>query len=476
VRSRAAERGRQAQERVLPQVSTPGGQECLSIDPAPPRWPELLAPRESRPLVIMTGHQAEFWHPGILAKYFAAGAAARALNASGRNAVVHWTVPDQDSHDPSRIAYPMKTAGGPAKAAWSVPFRAGATLSAGAFSPDTPLAALPPLEAPRDLAGAVKSLRPALPCVEEGLLRIGEAIRTHSSEPSVARQITRSLCDLATAAVPDLKPAKLVYASELHRHDIFSELLERMRADPSACTLAYNAAVARRPHAHVRALVNEPGRAELPLWRMPDKPGRARRPVFASDLPDVDPSHLAPRALLMTALERLAMCDLFIHGTGGGQYDRITEEWLSRWLPGRKLAPTAVVTATRLLPFEITPPPPREIARARWRAHHARHDPRAFGDAGAEARKQTILKELRTARSRGESPSRAFTALHTLLDDVRSRHGSELAALDAQAADGLRQRDLAEVVHDRTWPFPLYPQETLRALRSDVDAAFGLWS
>jgi hypothetical protein len=247
-----------------------------------------------------------------------------------------------------------------------------------------------------------------------------------------------------------------------------------MRADPGACARADNAAVSRHPHAHVRALIDEPGRVELPLWRMPDKPGRARLPVFAPDLPDVDPAHLAPRALLMTALERLAMCDLFIHGTGGGQYDRITEAWLARWLPGRALAPTAVVTATRLLPFGITPPPPREIARARWRAHHARHDPGALGDSEAAGRKLQILTELRTARSRGQTPARAFTALHALLDDVRSRRAAQLADLDSQAAAGLRQRALAEVVYERAWPFPLYPQETLRDLRTEIATAFGV--
>src|SRR6185295_16354495 len=123
--------------------------------------------------------------------------------------------------------------------------------------------------------------------------------------------------------------------SELHKHGVFSELLDRMRADRAACTLAYNRAVARHPSAHVRPLIEEPGRTELPLWRMPDQQGRPRLPVFASDLPGLDPSRLAPRALLMTALVRLEACYLFIHGTGGGQYDRITEAWLSGWLPGR---------------------------------------------------------------------------------------------------------------------------------------------
>ena len=34
----------------------------------------------------------------------------------------------------------------------------------------------------------------------------------------------------------------------------------------------------------------------------------------------------------MTGLMRLAGCDLFIHGTGGGAYDLVTEEWLGSWM------------------------------------------------------------------------------------------------------------------------------------------------
>ena len=41
---------------------------------------------------------------------------------------------------------------------------------------------------------------------------------------------------------------------------------------------------------------------------------------------------LAPRAFLMTAIARLACCDLFIHGTGGERYERVTEAWVARWL------------------------------------------------------------------------------------------------------------------------------------------------
>jgi hypothetical protein len=122
--------------------------------------------------------------------------------------------------------------------------------------------------------------------------------------------------------------------------------------------------VARVPEARVRPLRVEGARVELPLWWMPGRVGRARRAVWSDELAALKVDELAPRALAMTALVRKELCDLFIHGTGGGVYDRITDLWLGEWLGGGALAPTAVVTATRHLPFDVRVRRPEEIARA----------------------------------------------------------------------------------------------------------------
>jgi len=168
------------------------------------------------------------------------------------------------------------------------------------------------------------------------------------------------------------------------------------------------------------------------------------------------------------------MCDLFIHGTGGALYDQVTNAWFSTWLPGRQLAPTAVVTATRFLPFDIKPPSPEVITKTQWKAHHALHNPAVLGDEPAGTRKLQLLQELRTARSRGESPSIAFKAIHDLLDTSRVEHKDQVAALATEAAQALEKRALAKVVYDRTWPFPLYPDTVIPGLQADIERAFGL--
>lgn len=408
--------------------------------------------------VIMTGHQAEFWHPGILAKYQAAAEVASQVAARGRQARVVWLVVDQDSNEPWKIPYPAFADGKLTRAVWTLPFRGG-LHAATAFAPDAPTCALPPIEPPVGhdaIHAAVQALRPALPHVAQGLESIAEALHAHQDAPNAARQVTAALCDLLS---PGMRPDSIRFATDLATTPEFAEIVEKIRADPVGCTSSYNAAAMAVPHAHVRPLILAPGRTELPLWRMPSAMGQPRRPVFAEDMASIPIAQLAPRALLMTALVRRSFCNLFIHGTGGGVYDQVTQRWLAAWMPesSQSLAPTAVVTATRYLDFPgPAPASPGEIERARWTAHHARHNPSVVGDDAAQQRKEELLTRLRTARARGESPADAFRALHHFLEKERAAHGPALATLDAAAASAQNDAARAAVVYDRTWSFPLY--------------------
>src|SRR5215213_3876168 len=100
----------------------------------------------SRPLII-TGHQPEFWHPGILAKYLAADAAARVVGGD-----VLWVVVDQARPSSVWVPYPARVEGRLTK---------GEILFAGG---DTEPAL------PDDAAA---------PFVREGLERIATAMRAH---------------------------------------------------------------------------------------------------------------------------------------------------------------------------------------------------------------------------------------------------------------------------------------------------------
>lgn len=427
----------------------------LTIRPDPARWRALLrrntTPRAAafrqqlrlptdRP-IIMTGHQAEFWHPGILAKYLAADAAAATLRAAPA-----WLVVDQDRADSTDLHYPTRDG------------RIGTlTARAGAPTPQPP--------APPDPAAA------------PGLAAIGDALSRHADQPTLARRVSAALTDLLHPLLTHPSPST-IFATELSATTLFAELVARMRDDPESCVRAYNAAAAAHPTSGIRPLVHDDlqYRYELPLWHLP--PGGPRARVYAEMLDTVPVRELAPKALFMTGLVRLAGCDLFIHGTGGGGdgghegYDLVTEDWLSAWLsiPRADLAPIATVTATLYLHTDAPPPPtPAQVARALWTAHHARHTPGAIGDSEGDRRKRDLVAAI--AAADGPERRRRYRQLHTFLDSYRARHADALARLDQAAAAAAARASDPDLRTVRTWPFPLYPDRDLKDLRARIAAA-----
>lgn len=169
---------------------------------------------------------------------------------------------------------------------------------------------------------------------------------------------------------------------------------------------------------------------------------------------------------------RLGACDLFIHGTGGGAYDLVTEDWIGAWL-GRPLAPAAVVTATVLPDVRVTNLHDAERAdHASWLAHAARHNPGLLGDESADAAKRELLARIEQAKLVGQSPAPLFTQLHESLREARERHATTLETLDREAqrlqraAGGARRG--AQIARDRTLAFPLVPNDRLLALRDAI--------
>lgn len=392
--------------------------------------------------IVMTGHQASWWHPGILAKFFACAAIAE---CSGM--VPAWIVPDQDEQAFDTIETPV---------------RRGASLAREAVRliPPTP-AATPVASLPAfDVAPPRLADEPACDSIEPGLRRLAEAVSRNREAPSAAGQIAGALADLMS---PRVRRAPTVFATEFHKATYFRELVKRLGADADRATAIYNEAVSSEPHAHVAPLRRDDrqGRYELPLWRI--TPNGPRRAVWSDELADIPHAELAPKALLMTGFLRAACADLFIHGTGGGIYDRITETWLRDWL-GVELAPALVVSATLTLPIGADTPDAASVAQARWRAHHARHHPRELGRHDLQQRRDALVETIRRARDAAGDPADGFRALHDLLDEYRRAERDRLEALERDAerlADRLGEREIAD---DRTWPFFLHPDESLDAL------------
>lgn len=396
--------------------------------------------------IVMTGHQAEFWHAGILAKYIAAAELAQIAGAHAAHIVV-----DSDETDPGAVRIPAADAAGrltsPSPRLLPQP------------ASGTPTCALPPAPPTRG------QIHPALESVARGLDAIADALQRHAGSANLGEQTGLAATDLMRRWAPMPAP---IFASRLAGAQSFSELVRRMADDAPACITAHNASAALVPEARVAPLAAGP-RWELPLWRL--RPGRPRVRVYADEAPGIPPSELAPRALLLTGFLRLYACDLFVHGAGGAVYDRITDRWLGEWL-GRPLAPTSMATATLLLPLRAEAPTLEAIDRAAWTAHHARHDPSVIGDQSAAQRKSALVSLIRATRQQGADPLPHYRELQAFLAETRAKHSGALTELDARAAALRSQRDQTRIASDRTWAFPLHKTPALDALANAIRGAF----
>lgn len=426
---------------------------------------------------IITGHQAAVWHAGVMAKYLAGDLIAESLRTEHPRSNNAHIVVDHDTNSPQHLSFPVigTTAGQPAApsggpVAMVLPGRLRLSLSAAPAH--MPALYIPPLD-PAPLARLLAQDR-LHPLAHAGASAIHDALARRSSAPSAAVQLANAVTDLLTSGpMPTCLPGPAIFASNLHTARTFTDLAAEMADDAHRCTQAYNQAVAAFPRARLTRLRTSAGRIELPLWRL-DSFTRQRLPVFADEIRTIATETLAPKALTLTLFVRRFLCDLFIHGTGGGAYDLVMERWLELWRPAWRLAPTGVVSANVYLPFALDRPlpTPAEIANARWKAHKALHDPSIVGDWQAYERKRDLLRQNQHASGSDRAQRRAtYAAMHAQLLAFREEHAAALAHLDAQATELQSFSDAAEIVFDRTWPFALHSPQTIAKLRSTAAAS-----
>jgi len=407
--------------------------------------------------VILSGHQPGFWHAGILAKLFAVAAACESAKAFPA-----WVVVDHDPASPLGVRYPV-TASESSSIEFRDPLQAATAPSA---LPVWHGSALPPVPLGGPCGAAAE--------------RVLKAMGAEAGESkNLADQVTRvAAALLAAGGLPDGPMRNAFDATRIGGTELFRALCERWKdcQAAKACVAAYNRAVARFPKAEIRPLLLSETDVELPIWRL-KREGRRQR-VMWSEL-RVEGAmgagdQLVPKALFMTLLLRLAGCDLFVHGLGGGNYDRVMEAWAAAWMPGVELAPSAVVSATLLLevPGLIDPAGPLRADRAAWVAQAARHHPSRLGDADASRLKKAALHEIGAAQGR-QARRDAYRRMQAQLVEFRAAHAAELEALGVDAQRLRAGAKAQPIATDRTWPWMLHPEASIKALNASVIAAFG---
>ena len=385
--------------------------------------------------VITAGHAPQNWHPGILSKFIAM----RTLSQEMGAASVILNI-DTVGGDPGLIDVPFIDLDG---LPCSSPIRLFDSI------PDRALGMQPACE-PADLSWLA-----GMPDLDgEPLQRLSSAVREAGGDLSLANQSIRALMDLNRSWIG--RPS-VVNASRLLKTACGKWLLERMQRDAVRCSEAYNAAVSVDPDAGIRAL--DIAKGELPLWDVRGDQSRTARRQ------DLDEANVLPKALVTTAIMRLAGCDLFIHGTGGARYDALMEGWLRQWLD-LDVAPFMMVTADMQLPL----PDAEAIARLGQnlvaQGRRAYHDPESLAVPvdSPGPQKRAALQSIQSAPRGSEERRAAFTSMHETLATLRPDNPTPSHAI----AD--RIRDARRTSSRRDWHVVFYGNDMLDQLADQIEA------
>ena len=433
--------------------------------------------RTDAPL-IATGHQCELHHPGVWVKNAVICAVADACGGAAYHVAV-------DTDAPKHLKLKWPGFEGPIT---DDPFLHGAAWS-GLLEPPAP-----------------DHLEMLLHAADRG----AEQGETSLQVAEILRAARAYLVDQRDAVAPGTLPALL--ADGQHRLDwslgldysllLLSGLLGseawlpfvcHMATDAPAFAAAYNRALAEhRVEAGIEGadrpmpdLTADERTIELPLWldhldaRRRDRATLAVTdgvPTLKVDVesfaftPDADPAELvrwlrvrrlrlAPRALSLTMFLRLCVCDLFVHGIGGGHYDQVTDRLVRDYF--RLEPPTfAVATATLFHPDSLE----RErvcLPCLKQKGHHLAHATlgeekaawlgRIEAAQGFHARRD-IFDEMHEARRRSLETDPAWAAWEQQMREADRRLEEEARIFDRELFYAVQPRrrleDLVRRVRD----------------------------
>lgn len=456
--------------------------------------------------IFVTGHQAEFYHAGVLAKTIAADELAR---GSG-GAAVYVTV-DYDTPKTARLLVPQKTASGARRVEVAIP---GCDIRRPVI--------FQPQESRGHWLDFFARVAQTVDDYSNTLLRTfvdawcGEGAPDEPLDFAVAMSRGRRACEvqLGVATVHEIGGAELCETPEFRAFAAHITLRAEEFADRyNAAQNAYRARHGVRnrsvPAPH---LATRDGRSETPFWLLRKGDGRRRLFVarhargsaqrivlFADDQQVADLAvddfrrhefHekpwslstdgwlLRPRALTLSGFLRMFLADLFLHGIGGAKYDEMTEEF-SRSFFGAPLAPMACVTATALADLPRAGVGPADIAAARRRTRDARYNPQRYVQRPPVellARRAQLIAENAALR---ESAPHDRSARRRVYDALRHAN-SDILATDPWRLSQLAEEEAALVARaaqdrisaDREYFFALLPAATMHALQQRIRAEF----
>lgn len=459
-------------------------------DLPPNTAPLLTGDPETQP-IVMTGHQPVQFHSGLEFKY-----ETTQQFAADNNAIAVAVIIDTDRGDAGQFSYPEST---PTEA------DTNGSESAAAYRA---VLAVESLANSNNLFGHGKLKSAA------ELKELAETVEDHltslcqKNAATVTKRVLNEFGQLATAKATAMEANTIMRWS----YGIGSRMLELplsaiaafpesqmltvdILKQPSRFAAAYNSALEMFREEHgIRNTANpfpnlkiKENSYELPFWVVDHNRGTRQvlevqvdgnvtrllangRNVdtLADNISDdaLEPMmlqnlQLVPRGALITVFLRLLFSDLFVHGTGGGRYDRFTDEFVRNWWNAEP-PPFTVASASRYL-FEDLRGELQRLGKIKSQLRDLQYNPqRHFGQGvfsdGLEERLATLVQqktaavqELKSAKANGDSGKDAGQQIQLLTNEIRDavelEFEPQLAVLNSLTPE---QHD---AINSRTYPW-----------------------
>jgi hypothetical protein len=425
---------------------------------------------------LVAGHQPEFFHPGVWVKNFVLHSLARRHGAVPLNLVVdddtakatHFLVPA--GHHRAKVRFDC----------WQseVPFEERHVLDEAMF------ASFPERIRP------YREHWPFRPWLDE----VWAEVRKHADTPLLGERIvrTRRSLERSIGLVPLEVPLSAVCRTETFAWFGCAVLAELPRFHE-----AYNGAIDGYRERHDLRSKNHPApdlgrqgsRWEAPFWAWRVGGQRRHRLFVEFDgsgatlwaggeaLARLDGDartwpktwfslesqgiKIRTRALTTTLYSRLFLADVFLHGIGGGKYDEVTDTLINSFF-GLEPPQYMVVTATLHLPLPRHPHAAEELANLHRRERDLWYNPQRH--LAADASPLLAERRVAVAASQATHVDRVdrFHRLQRINEQLRPLVDGELVAARSRIERLQMEADDDRIAAGRDYPFPLYPEVTLR--------------
>ena len=243
--------------------------------------------------------------------------------------------------------------------------------------------------------------------------------------------------------------------------------LPRFHAIYNDCVRDYRQRYGLRSRNHpVPDLSREGDLLEAPFWNLrKGDTKRGRLMVEPGELPAG--TNLRSRALTTTMFLRLFLSDGFIHGIGGAKYDEVTDAIVNRWL-GMEAPGFIVVTASLHLPLPHFPTTPSALHAVERMVRDTTWNPQRHLPAEAlqkpEVRRIVAEKErLIATEPKGKAERKAwFGQLSSLTAQLRPFVAAELERVESERERCRLESQANSLLIRRDFAWCLFPEGVLR--------------